>query len=325
MKIKTLILLLSLAIALILSALTYTIFERLKENNTFLQGLAQRASFYQKINDDSRLAQVSFQRQVQEWKNILIRGNEQDLYDKHLQGFTDREVQSLKIFNDISNKLNDSKLNDSRLKKVKADIENLIKEQKTLGEKYRESLNSYKKEDLNSVRTVDVLVKGMDRPASAAMDETAKSIQELTELELKQIILSIDEEYKEIQTYLITAIGIALSFIFISCFIIGFRILSVLGAEPVKLNAFFAQLALGNFKESIVVKKGDSTSVAANTKLMHMKLKNMILSIKNISDEVVESASGVKIDSERDEIQEALRKTKKVTNGLKQTVDRFNA
>ena len=165
----------------------------------------------------------------------------------------------------------------------------------------------------------------MDRPASAAMDETAKSIQELTELELKQIILSIDEEYKEIQTYLITAIGIALSFIFISCFIIGFRILSVLGAEPVKLNAFFAQLALGNFKESIVVKKGDSTSVAANTKLMHMKLKNMILSIKNISDEVVESASGVKIDSERDEIQEALRKTKKVTNGLKQTVDRFNA
>ena len=320
MKIKTLILLLSLAIALILSALTYTIFERLKENNTFLQGLAQRASFYQKINDDSRLAQVSFQRQVQEWKNILIRGNEQDLYNKHLQGFTDREAQSLKIFNDISNKLNDSKF-----KKIKTDIENLIKEQKTLGDKYREALNSYKKEDLNSVRTVDVLVKGMDRPASAAMDETAKSIQQLTELELKQISLSIDEEYKEIQTYLIIVVGIALFFIFTSCLIIGLRILSALGTEPAKLNAFFVQLASGNFKESIVVKNGDSISVAANTKLMHMKLKNMILSIKNISDEVVESASGVKIDSERDEIQEALRKTKKVTNGLKQTVDRFNA
>ena len=37
--------------------------------------------------DSARLAQVSFKKQVQEWKNVLLRGQERELYDKHLAAF----------------------------------------------------------------------------------------------------------------------------------------------------------------------------------------------------------------------------------------------
>ena len=41
--------------------------------------------------DKARSAQVNFQRQVQEWKNVLIRGGEAALRDTHWKGFEQRE------------------------------------------------------------------------------------------------------------------------------------------------------------------------------------------------------------------------------------------
>ena len=319
MKIKTLLLLLSLAVAGILYALTFTIFNKLKENDTSLQTLAQKAVFYQKLNDDSRLAQISFQRQIQEWKNILIRGNDAVLFDKHLQSFSDRENQATKIFKDIENRLTDNKFN-----KLKADIEKLRNDHSQLGDKYREALNSYDKTDLNSVRIVDTLVLGIDRPVSSAMDTQAKKIQEITEQETTQISATITVKYNELVKYLIAAVGLALFLVFMACFLISTKILNLLGIEPAQLNAYFTQLAAGNFQINIAVKNGDSTSVAANTKLMHMKLKNLIHSIKNISNEVVVTTSQIKVDSSAEEIKDALRQTNKVTTGLKQTVEKFN-
>ena len=44
-----------------------------------------------RTNDNTRQAQVNFQHQVQEWKNILYRGNNSGLHSQYLKQFESRE------------------------------------------------------------------------------------------------------------------------------------------------------------------------------------------------------------------------------------------
>ena len=41
---------------------------------------------------------ASFKTQVQEWKNILIRGHDAKQYDKYLKRFTEKETEVLTVF-----------------------------------------------------------------------------------------------------------------------------------------------------------------------------------------------------------------------------------
>ena len=55
-------------------------------SNAVSQGI-----FYQNVNDNTIQAQVNFQHQVQEWKNILYRGNNSGLHSQYLKQFESRE------------------------------------------------------------------------------------------------------------------------------------------------------------------------------------------------------------------------------------------
>ena len=42
--------------------------------------------------DLARRSQLDFKKQVQEWKDLLIRGQDRALFDKHMKGFADRSA-----------------------------------------------------------------------------------------------------------------------------------------------------------------------------------------------------------------------------------------
>ena len=60
--------------------------------------------------------------------------------------------------------------------KESREIEDLMKEHLSLGERYNAALAEYDKQDLSSYLKVDLKVRGMDRPTSKAMDEVSKNI-----------------------------------------------------------------------------------------------------------------------------------------------------
>src|SRR5471032_385910 len=120
-------------------------------------------------NDFARRAQLDFKKQVQEWKDVLIRGADRDLYDKHLKAFTER---SARVTQDLAS-LN-SQVPTIGLAPTFAD--KAIAEHDELDRRYLEALNSYRAADTSSPLEVDKLVRGIDRAPTDHIDELVKTV-----------------------------------------------------------------------------------------------------------------------------------------------------
>ena len=129
--------------------------------------------------DTARLSQVHFKKQVQEWKNILLRGNDKDLFDKHLLAFNeeDRKVNEyLKSLSQIA----------SSAGMPVPQIANAIKIHEELGHQYREALKKYNQLDLKSAVLVDKSIRGIDRKLTDDIDAIVGIIKTLVEKRLKE-------------------------------------------------------------------------------------------------------------------------------------------
>lgn len=121
------------------------------------------------LKDTATLAQVSFKTQVQEWKNILIRGNDAKLYEKYLKQFTEMEAATTTALNQVSSGFESIGLDSAPARKALA-------EHAILGEKYRAALKGFDATDPEAGKKVDVSVRGMDRPLGEAMANLDKSV-----------------------------------------------------------------------------------------------------------------------------------------------------
>lgn len=117
---------------------------------------------------------INFKLQVQEWKNILLRGHDKDSFDKYYKSFETNEAA-------VKNGLITLK---DLVKAVGLDagaVDTLVVMHTELGVKYRNALKSYDASNPESYRAVDKMLKGVDRP----VDEALNSIVAKIEAELK--------------------------------------------------------------------------------------------------------------------------------------------
>ncbi|NVM75236.1 methyl-accepting chemotaxis protein-1 (serine sensor receptor) [Duganella sp. SG902] len=114
--------------------------------------------------DTARSAQVEFKTQVQEWKNILVRGNDPAQLDKYSKAF----VQGGESTRAELRKL-DALLDKLQLRTPLVD--EAIKTQNELVARYMEALKRYDPANPESAHVVDALVKGMDREPTRKIDD----------------------------------------------------------------------------------------------------------------------------------------------------------
>lgn len=125
--------------------------------------------------DQARLAQVNFKKQVQEWKNILLRGQERELYDKHLAAFESQERL-------VRDDLQDLKGVMGRMRLPAGAVDGLAATHAELGRKYREALKGYDRAKPVSGAAVDRAVRGIDRDATDRIDALVEEIQRQTKM-----------------------------------------------------------------------------------------------------------------------------------------------
>lgn len=133
------------------------------------------------IVTESLTTQVHFKKQVQEWKNILIRGDQPELYQKYLDQFLHEEQQTQESINKLLTQL------DPNTSSWEA-ASNFKKSHKTLGLQYRQALDSI--DSINSLTyiVVDKQVRGIDRQPTELMDQVVEAANQYKNENLGKII-----------------------------------------------------------------------------------------------------------------------------------------
>ena len=148
-----------------------------------MQASGETSQRWGEAADLARQAQVTFKKQVQEWKDILLRGNDPAAMQKYTQGFND-----------------DEKLVQSRFAQLKTTVDALgthvegideaARAHAALGEKYRAALASFTPADMQAGQKVDKLVKGIDRAPTDAIDSLVAAIQKAQAADAEQSLQS---------------------------------------------------------------------------------------------------------------------------------------
>ncbi|MBM7868655.1 methyl-accepting chemotaxis protein [Clostridium pascui] len=171
---------------LIITSFSWMTFKDFNEKH---KSRLQITAEYINMVDETRQAQVDFKKQVQEWKNTLLRGHEPEAFKKYYSQFSKEndnvKSQLLKLKEDMAKQGMDT-----------SPVDTLLSNHKELYDKYSKAIKSYDPNNIESYRIVDGLVKGIDRKPTDDMDLLVKQIQDKAKLEMEKMIKQSDIDAK---------------------------------------------------------------------------------------------------------------------------------
>ena len=166
--------LVSLALLALLSVGLFSFFQASKLNEASSRSMERHVLLIETI-DKARGAQVRFKTQVQEWKNILLRGKDPEAFARHLKQFDEEEVV-------VKERLKQVMASATRLEIAeRLKISAVMATFEALGPSYREALKQYDRSAPDPAATVDKLVRGMDRAPTKAIDDLVTEIQKIAQ------------------------------------------------------------------------------------------------------------------------------------------------
>ncbi|HXY96316.1 MAG TPA: hypothetical protein VEH00_05020 [Steroidobacteraceae bacterium] len=119
--------------------------------------------------EEARVIQVSFKKQVQEWKDILLRGHTPDDLVKYTRQFHDEETAVRSGAEALAAGMQDAKSRDL--------LEQFVAAHKTMGEKYQAAYDAYVANGFD-FKVADKMVRGQDRAPTDLFDQVVKRLND---------------------------------------------------------------------------------------------------------------------------------------------------
>ncbi|MRR16993.1 MAG: hypothetical protein EG826_11115 [Deltaproteobacteria bacterium] len=158
--------------------------------------------------DTARLSQVHFKKQVQEWKDILLRGSDKDLFAKHLAAFNDEDRKVNECLQSLSKITSDAGISLPQIAEA-------IKVHEALRHQYREALKRYEQSGFKNSGQVDKSIRGIDRELTDDIDAMVGAIKEAAAKRLHEtemIAKTKMEAYKVLSFFILFLIITGLCF-----------------------------------------------------------------------------------------------------------------
>ena len=141
---------------------------------TYDQMLGQREVQHQ---DRARVVQLTFKKQVQEWKNLLLRGFKFDEFQKYEKAFKAEEAETKTLAQALLQDVSDTE--------ARQQIQEFLAAHDKMGQGYATAIQAFAKSNGSAFTEADALVKGQDRAPTDALDKLAARLQAVLE-EIRQ-------------------------------------------------------------------------------------------------------------------------------------------
>jgi methyl-accepting chemotaxis protein-1 (serine sensor receptor) len=255
----------------------------LRQIHAFQVRSAQVAGSYSAAADQARVAQVDFKKQVQEWKDLLLRGSDPASFTKYRAAFT-KQGEAVKA--DLG-RLRSEKL---QLGLAVDDIDAAIATHNELVDKYLAALDHYSSANVASPHVVDSLVKGIDRAPTAAIDGIVASLHKGLLASSARIDVDSSKAYASAVQFLGLVIMLALMTGAVVTWFIARSI-----TRPIGHALHVAQaVAQGDLSSQVVATSTDETGrLLSSLGEMNQNLRRVVGEIRRGAHEISSAASDI--------------------------------
>ncbi|MBK7002593.1 MAG: methyl-accepting chemotaxis protein [Rhodoferax sp.] len=234
-------------------------------------------------------AHLRFKVQIQEWKNILLRGKDADAYAKYGKAF-DHESERVQTL------LKQAKSELAALNVPTQEIDAIIAAHGQLGTEYRKALESFDSKKPDPGQTVDQLVKGKDRATSDGLvkyvAELEKTYAERSDVQEQAFVESVSKTRHQSLAGIL--IGMAAILLLLGWF--ARSIMRQLGGEPAAAADVANHIAAGDLSRKIELKAGDQSSLMASMQRMSTTIQALVLDANMLAEATVAGRLQARID-----------------------------
>jgi methyl-accepting chemotaxis protein len=247
------------------------------------QSLANYATTVRVSSDGAYAAkgvESAFKTQVQEWKNVLLRGKDPKELDKHWGAFAKAERE---VGGSAKELLAVLPAGEERLL-----IEKFIAAHAIMGQGYRKALEEFKAAGLESA-VGDKAVRGMDRAPSKLLDEAGDKLAAASATAAAQTDAAGKRAtFMSLAVILVTCIVSVVGAVFFSR-----TITRQLGGEPATAADLAQSVAEGDLTVRIDLKPGDTTSLMAQLEAMQDSLVKLVGEVRGNAESVATASAQI--------------------------------
>jgi methyl-accepting chemotaxis protein len=233
--------------------------------------------------DTARVAQVDFKKQVQEWKDLLLRGADPDAFKQHHDGFLDESHAVDKDLVALRQQMTELG--------IKTDgVDAAVATHAELGAKYLDAIQHYDAKDPKSVHVVDGLVAGIDRAPTTAIDALVAGMKQDAAAASKRIDAASSEAFNQACVLLAT---VALCAMLVGALLIWLLAYSI--TAPIGRAVKVAQaVAAGDLSTQVAVTSHDETGkLLSALDAMNGQLRQVVNTIRVGSTEISTSTQQI--------------------------------
>jgi len=164
------------------------------------------------MNESISAADAAFKQQIQAWKNILIRGHDENAFQQYLKEFKKKYSLAQNLVSeakDVCYQIDESRTLDcEKITKIENDHE-------LLRSIYVDNLDTFNLNQPGAYRKIDEKVRGIDRDLQSQFFQTTQSVKILFKNKQDEFITLVNKRYHQVRFFLLTVLLLALGYVIV--------------------------------------------------------------------------------------------------------------